>query len=300
MKKLSYKYVKYQIEKEGYKLLSTEYKNIHEKLKVECPKKHQYEVRFYSFQQGSKCPICYNNIRGDNKKSTYKYVKTQIEKTGYKLLSKEYKNARSFLKIECPREHQYETKYNNFQQGRKCPVCNGKQKNTYEYVKTQIEKEGCKLLSNKYNSNKEKLKILCPKGHQYKVRYNDFQQGYRCPVCWDMKHHSISEKNCLEIIKQLIPNEKIIENDRTQIVNPKTGRFLELDIYIPELNKAIEFNGEYWHDSAYSKYKDNQKQIQCQEKNIDLLVINYQNWINNKEKEKDHLKGFIGGFPIAE
>ena len=39
-------------------------------------------------------------------------------------------------------------------------------------------------------------------------------------------------------------------------MNPNTDKHLELDIWIPTLNKAIEFNGEYWHNNNYSKYKD--------------------------------------------
>jgi len=42
-----------------------------------------------------------------------------------------------------------------------------------------------------------------------------------------------------------IYNDNIINNDRTIIINPITGHNLELDIYFPKLNKAIEFNGKY-------------------------------------------------------
>ena len=38
MKKLTYEYVKEQIEKEGYKLLSSEYVNSREKLELKCSK----------------------------------------------------------------------------------------------------------------------------------------------------------------------------------------------------------------------------------------------------------------------
>lgn len=39
-KKLTFEFVKEQFEKEGYKLLSTEYENAHTKLKVRCNKGH--------------------------------------------------------------------------------------------------------------------------------------------------------------------------------------------------------------------------------------------------------------------
>lgn len=232
------------------------------------------------------------------KKLSYEYVKNKIETTGYKLLSGNYKNTLSKLKVECTNGHKYKVIYGSFQQGHRCPICwsengnHGKTKLTYDYVKKQIEKEGYKLLSQKYKNINTKLKIECIAGHQYEVVYNSFQQGCRCPVCWELETYSRSEKDCFNVIKQITDNN-VIENDRTQIINPMTGYNLELDIYIPSLNKAIEFNGKYWHDNSYSKYKDNQKEIQCREKNIDLLTIWYQDWIDNREEQINNLEGFI-------
>lgn len=232
------------------------------------------------------------------KKLTYQFVKNQIEKEEYKLLSKKYNNVDTKLKVKCSKGHVYEVRYYHFQYGNRCPICSRKISDkkralTYEYVKNQFVKEGYKLLSDEYKNNCTKLKIECSKGHQYEVNYNNFESGCRCPVCYDIESHSRSEKDCLDVVKQLT-NKNIIENDRSQIINPKTGYNLELDIYIPSLNKAIEFNGECWHDNDYSKYKDNQKQIQCKEKNIDLITIKYQDWIDNREEQINNLKKFIG------
>jgi len=285
MKKLTYEYVKEKIEKIGYKLLSKEYKNASVKLEIKCSKGHQYKATYNHFRQGERCPVCCNN-----QKYSYNYIKKQFEKEDYKLLSDKYENGLVKLKVECPEYHQYEVKYNNFQQGNRCPICAGTQKLNFLYIKNQIENVGYRLLSKKYKNVKTKLEIECPKGHQYNVKYNKFQQGQRCPICWNISKYSRSEKDCLDIVKQ-ISNEVIIENDRTQIINPKTNQFLELDIWIPSLKKAIEFNGEYWHDN---NYKDNIKNQRCKEKNIDILTIWYQDWIDNRENEIDRMKGFIG------
>ena len=290
MKKLSYEYVKNQFVKEGYKLLSKNYTNNNTKLKIECTKGHQYNVTYNNFRNGKRCPFCYGN-----KKHTYEYIKNQIEKTGYKLLSNKYKNAFAKLKIQCSEGHQYNVKYNNLQQGQKCAACAGNKKHTYDNIKNQIEKEDYKLLSKEYKDALSKLKIQCPEGHQYNVTYGNFSQGKRCPFCWDMENHSRSEKDCLNVVKQLT-NENVIENNRTQIVNPRTNKFLELDIWIPSLKKAIEFNGEYWHSSVNKKLNDKQKVKQCKEKNIDLLIIWYQDWIDNREKQIEKIKRLFGGF----
>ena len=287
MKRLTYKFVKEQIENvKGYILLSKSYKNNRQKLLIQCDKGHEYEVIYSNFQQGERCSICNGGI-----KLNYNFIKSQIKKEGYKLLSKYYINANKKIKIKCNKGHKYEVKYGNFQQGKRCSVCNGNAKHTYEYIKEQIESvKGYKLLSKDYKNCSTKLLIQCNESHKYKVKWNHFEQGCRCPIC-DEKS-SKAEKEILKIVKQLLPDEDVIENDRTQIINPLTGYNLELDIYIPKLKKAIEFNGTYWHSSDYSKYKDSVKVKQCKEKGIDLLIINEQDWLDNKNEIIEKLNLF--------
>lgn len=71
----------------------------------------------------------------------------------------------------------------------------------------------------------------------------------RCMRCHPIINtgYSAAEKTVLEFIKEILPDEQIIENDKNTIINPETGRNLELDIFIPSLMKAIEFQGTYWH-----------------------------------------------------
>jgi len=288
--KYTYNYIKNQIYKENYKLLSKEYINSKIKLKVECPEGHQYYVTYNCFYRGQRCPICYGKQR-----LTYDFINKEIIQNGYKLLSEKYINSKTKLKVECSEGHQYYVTYNNFYKGSRCPICYNKirvnvKRFSYDFIKSQIEKEGYKLLSKEYKNANTKLKVECSEGHQYYVKYGNFQQRKRCPICYDIETYSQAEKDCLDIVRQIIPDKNVIENDRTQIVNPKTGRYLELDIYIPSLNKAIEFNGEYWHKSNYSKFKDNQKIKQCKKRGIDLLTISYQDWVNNRERQIEKLR----------
>ena len=287
-KKHTYEYIKTQIENEGYKLLSSVYINIKEKIKIQCNKGHIYEAATGNFLTGQRCPVC-----AGKQQHTYEYIKNQIENEGYKLLSPIYKNAFSKLKIQCPEGHVYYVKFNNFQQGQRCLICYEKQKSfDYDYIKEQIEKEGYKLLSKTYTDCKHKIKVQCTKGHIYSVSYNSFQQGKRCPVCYSHCQSSRMEKDVTNIVKSLI-NYNVIENDRTQIINNNTGRNLELDVWIPDIMKAVEFNGTFWHSSDYSKNKDNQKIEQCKNKGIDLLVLDECNWINNKTVCINILKTFL-------
>ena len=53
MRKLTYKFVKDQIEKEGYELLSKEYIHAHKKLKIRCNKNHAYSSAWHNFKKGN-------------------------------------------------------------------------------------------------------------------------------------------------------------------------------------------------------------------------------------------------------
>jgi predicted Zn-ribbon and HTH transcriptional regulator len=137
--KYSYEEIKEYIEGFGYKLLSTEYINNKSKLLLQCPNGHKWKTKYNDFQQGHRCSYC-----NGNPKYTYEEIKEYIESFGYKLLSDEYKNSRTKLLVECPNGHIWETKYNSFQQGSRCPICNvskGEQriidwlnKNNIEYI----------------------------------------------------------------------------------------------------------------------------------------------------------------------
>lgn len=74
-------------------------------------------------------------------------------------------------------------------------------------------------------------------------------------------------------------NPNLIENDRN-LISP-----LELDIYIPQLNLAIEFNGLYAHSEQQGKDKQYHlnKYKLCKEKGVQLVQIFEDEWIDKKD-----------------
>ena len=89
---------------------------------------------------------------------------------------------------------------------------------------------------------------------------------------------SYFEKEICEFVKSIYSNE-IVENDR-KIIYPK-----ELDIYIPDYNVAIEYNGTYWHSSLYKdKNYHYDKSKLCEEKGIRLIHIWEYEWENERQR----------------
>ena len=99
-----------------------------------------------------------------------------------------------------------------------------------------------------------------------------------CPDCFPIFINSEPQQEIYLFLKNEC-NFEIIENSRS-IISP-----LELDIYIPEKNLAIEFDGLYWHSEKCgkdSKYHLNKTKL-CEEKNIQLIHIFDDEWRNKQD-----------------
>jgi hypothetical protein len=132
-----------------------------------------------------------------------------------------------------------------------------------------------------------KLTVQHNCGHNYDIIKSEFNYWcYRiCPKCYpSISGTSFQEKEIANFIKSNY-NGKILTNDR-KIISPK-----ELDIYLPELKLAIEYNGTYWHGyrvdtiQNFANFKKNieMKRLECQKLGIRLITIDECDWLNKSE-----------------
>ena len=93
----------------------------------------------------------------------------------------------------------------------------------------------------------------------------------------------------MEFIKENY-NGLIVENERN-IIKP-----FEVDIYLPDLNLAIEYNGLWWHSSEYREYDyhllKQRKSIKC---DLNLFTIWEDDWIYKSDIVKSFLISKLGG-----
>lgn len=112
------------------------------------------------------------------------------------------------------------------------------------------------------------------------------------------EQHNLKSESKLELelynyIKSLI-NYRIYQHSKNIIYDDKQK--YELDIYIPKLNIAFEFNGIYWHSNLYlDKYYHQLKTKLCYKNNIQLIHIWENDWVNNKEQIKHQIKELFEG-----
>lgn len=113
----------------------------------------------------------------------------------------------------------------------------------------------------------------------------------RCPKCYPaLASKSNLEKELYLFIKEIF-NGEIICNSR-DIIKP-----YELDMYIPDLKIAIEFDGLYWHseENVGSNYHLNKLNL-CSANGIRLIHVFEDEWISKKDILKDRIKSIFGKF----
>ena len=300
-KKKSIEEIREFFKKEGYELLSTEYINKNTKLEYICPEGHKHSVSWDNFNHGRRCPECAMEIRKSKLKLSYDEVKQAFEKEGYTLLSTDYVNNRTELKYICPNGHKHSTNWDGFSNGRRCPECGvetvkSKLRLSYDEVKQGFEKEGYTLLSTEYIKSSSKLKVRCPKSHEYEVSWGHFNQGRRCPIC----NNSKGEKRISLFLK-----ENNINYEAQKLFKECSyKRMLPFDFYLIDYNICIEYDGQQHYNTIdfsgknqeraeeqfkQTQKKDNIKTQYCLDNNIKLIRIPYWEFNNIENILKQEL-----------
>ena len=129
---------------------------------------------------------------------------------------------------------------------------------------------------------KERIKQTCLKKYGVETYLNT--KHARDSV---KKYNKSSYEN--EIVEWLRNYEDNIETS-SKIISP-----MNIDIFLPNHNLAIEFNGLYWHSELFKEkgYHLNKTQL-CEEKGIKLVHIWEDDWLNRKEVIKSILLNKIG------
>lgn len=100
-----------------------------------------------------------------------------------------------------------------------------------------------------------------------------------CPKCFASSMVSKAEKSLRDYIVSLVGEDAVTSSNRS-IISP-----YELDIYLPEKNLAIEFNGLYWHTESQGKGKNyhHTKWSMCRDKGIQLITVWEDDWRDKRD-----------------
>lgn len=223
-------------------------------------------------------------IEKANKIHNYKYDYSNVE-----LIYVKNKIVTKYIKIICPEHGEFEQHYYSHLLGCGCPKCRNIKRrscfssNTEEFVKKSKELHGNKYdysLVNYVNRNTP-VKIICPIHGEFEQAPMHHLAGKGCFLC-GKENHTNNENRTIEILKMKFPDLEIIQSYRNKEI---FGR-QHLDIYIPKLNIAIEYQGpqhfenveyliDFRHNYSHTHELDEIKFNKCKSLGIQLLYFTF-------------------------
>ena len=123
--------------------------------------------------------------------------------------------------------------------------------------------------------------------HMFSMR--KIQNTIQCTFCNVIDENKSGLETQLSIFISENYSGNIVLNSKS-IISP-----LELDIYIPDLKLAFEFNGLYWHSELYKDrlYHKNKTDI-CKNKGIQLIHIWEDDWLYKQDIVKSMILNKLG------
>lgn len=293
---------------EEYTYENTVYVKTDQKVKIFCHHKDEngaehgeFEITPLHLLSGEGCPKCRYIKSSAGIRRTIAQVIEQATsvhggKYDYSLIT-EYKNDRIKYPIICPEHGVFYQTFNNHIKGKQgCPICGRKKCDSERALTTSefIEKASA-THNNKYDysktryiSSRDTVTITCPVHGDFEQIARNHLFGQGCPKCFFEK--SAAECELFDYIRTLLPNDNVIENDRT-ILNGK-----EIDVYVPSLHIGFEMNGLIWHSEKFNDDKNyhlNKLKI-ANEKHIKLIQIFEDEWRQKNEICKSRIKNLLG------
>lgn len=244
--------------------------SVHGSIKVVCPVHGDYTRKIYKALKEVKleCPMC-------EAVKSFESRASELHKGKYTYHG-DYKSLRGRVRITCPIHGDfYQKAEGHLTLGFGCKKCGhveqglGKSRgsglrfieksaaihgDTYDYSKTV------------YSSCFEKVIIICKTHGEFLQSPDAHLAGKGCNKC--AHHVSKAETEIGDFIES--QGFKVIRNSR-DVISPK-----EIDLYIPELSLAIEYNGVHWHSEEFSRGSESliEKTNECAKQGIRLIHVN--------------------------
>ena len=278
-----------------YDLSKSVYNGAHTRMIVGCPIHGEFKITPHELLKGQGCKHCGIERRAEKRKlKLYDFItrSTIIHNGKYIYDLVELEDYNKAVKIICPIHGVFEETPRDHLQGCGCKKC------AMEYVselfsdtKEEFVKKSKIVHGDKYDyslfeyrGSKEEGDIICPIHGIFPQKPCHHLQGSGCPKCGNVSSHFEDE-----IINSL--NHIEVEHRNRMVLNGK-----EIDIYLPQYNLGIEFNGLYWHSEENGKDKKYHlsKLNECNKQGVELIQIFEDEWVNKREICETILKNEIG------
>ena len=220
---------------------------------------HEWEAVIWSRNYGNGCPVCTG--RKVVISNSLEKLNPELAEQWHPSLNKDLKpsqvtvfsNKKVWWKCKKGENHEWKARISSRNEGNGCPICDSKKivlSNSLATLNPELAKQwhptknGVLTPFNVALNSNKKVWWKCDKfdDHEWYANiYNRSGKGYSCPFCNltpQSKQELIITFELLKFFKDINP-----KGYKTRL----NGKLRAIDIFIPDLNLAIEFDGSYWH-----------------------------------------------------
>ena len=270
-----------------------------------CSSGHEWEAKVLNRSRGKGCPYCSGRmpvLRVNDLATVNPELAKQVSPNSKIKATQVTSFSNRKLLWRCGRGHEWVAAVSSRTLGNNCPYCGNKKvlpgfndlATTHPELAKQVSPNSKIKATEITERSSRKVLWCCNKGHEWLSVVANRSRGASCPRC----SGSLMEENLAKLIKRLLPNSNsTTRNDR------KTIKPYELDILIPDLNLAFEFNGTYWHSDKIikkrhpqfesSKAFDDFKKAECAKQGIELFFVREKTWTENHDKEVKRVEKIV-------
>lgn len=243
---------------------------------------HKWDMSVGQRLRGQGCPYCSGRrvLAGFNDlATTHPDIAAQWDRESNELTPEQVSRGTHYNAAwVCPNGHRYLMPVNKkVSRNSECPVCSGKKIvagiNDFATIHPELAKEWHPTKNGDLKpseiSRESGIKVwwMGSCGHEWQATPHDrVESGTGCPICSARRSTSFPEQAIFYYIKKLYPDA----------MSRATGLFdskIELDIYVPSIRFAVEFDGARWHDSEQSHINEQKKYELCKKKRITLVRV---------------------------
>lgn len=248
------------------------YTKFTEKMKMICRLHGEFWQLPTDHERGFGCPACgrlraaeatseaLKGVPNIEARTTFDEFVAKAQKTHgnrYSYQAESYTKSTGFVTVICRKHGAFSVRGARHLAGLGCPGCSQQARRDAklkplqlllrDFAKVHGDRYDYSQVAENYGDSKTRVTISCAKHGAFSQIVNDHLQGHGCPACGAEKitPHSAGE---LEVAAFLKSTGLTVEGPTRRNLT-----FNELDIYLPEKNLAIEYDGLYWHGELNAK-----------------------------------------------
>ncbi|WP_342534993.1 zinc-ribbon domain-containing protein [Lysinibacillus sp. FSL K6-1151] len=226
-----------------------------------CKVGHEWQASISHRVRGTGCPFCCNQKTILEMSLQYLYPEVATEWHPLKnekltAIDVTYGSNRKVWWI-CEKGHEWQAVIRSrTTSGCKCPYCTNVKVNndncllnTFPLLSTEWDYDKNEEVTPKdvLPGSKRRVWWVCEKGHEWKASISSRTRGTGCSECNSIRQTSFPEQIIFFYLKNAFPDT----------INRFNYHNQEIDVFIPLLNLAIEYDGSYYHQNAEKDVRKN-------------------------------------------